>query len=81
MRKTWALLAAAGLTVTAVTVTAPAQAATLCNGQTVTVLGTENGETLNGTAGIDVIAGLGGDDTINGLGGQDVICRVWGAIG
>ena len=38
-----------------------------------TILGTEDGETLEGTPGDDVICGLGGDDTIHAGGGDDVI--------
>jgi Ca2+-binding RTX toxin-like protein len=75
MRRTWALLAAGVATVAAVAAApSPAQAATLCNGLTATIVGTAAGETLNGTAAPDVIAGLGGNDTINGLDGDDTIC-------
>lgn len=46
----------------------------MCQGQTVTILGTNGNDTINGTEGPDVIAGLGGNDIIQGLGGDDVIC-------
>jgi hypothetical protein len=45
-----------------------------CNGEIVTILGTQGKDFINGTPGDDVIHGLGGNDTINGLGGNDVIC-------
>jgi len=45
-----------------------------CDGQVVTIAGTEAGQTITGTSGNDVIAGLGGNDTINGGGGNDTIC-------
>ena len=45
-----------------------------CNGEIVTILGTQGKDFINGTPGPDVIHGLGGNDTINGLGGNDVIC-------
>lgn len=53
--------------------TATAKART-CQGFTVTIVGTENADTLTGTPGRDVILGLGGDDDIRGLGGSDVVC-------
>jgi Ca2+-binding RTX toxin-like protein len=36
-----------------------------------TIVGTEQGETLNGTANADTIRGLGGNDTLNGNAGND----------
>ncbi len=45
-----------------------------CNGKTVTILGSGDGEIIDGTASADVIMAFGGDDTINGLGGNDTIC-------
>ncbi|MDT5036262.1 MAG: hypothetical protein QOE03_1447 [Micromonosporaceae bacterium] len=74
MRTTWALLAAAAMTVTAVAVASPAQAAALCNGRTATIVGTAGNDTITGTAGADVIAGLAGNDTISGLAGDDTVC-------
>ena len=52
----------------------------MCNGKTVTILGTEGDDdgtanpSLVGTPGDDVIHGLGGNDSIDGLGGNDTIC-------
>jgi Ca2+-binding RTX toxin-like protein len=46
----------------------------LCDGQEVTIVGTEGPDVLIGTAGKDVIHGLSGNDTIRGRGGNDVIC-------
>ena len=45
-----------------------------CNGLSVTIQGTDNGETLNGTSGNDVIDGQGGNDVLRGEGGNDVLC-------
>jgi Tol biopolymer transport system component len=45
-----------------------------CGSWPVTLLGTEESDTLTGGSGDDVIAGLGGDDGIRGLGGNDTIC-------
>ena len=45
-----------------------------CEGEGVTILGTDGADTLVGTADRDVIHGLGGGDTITGLGGDDLIC-------
>lgn len=58
---------------------APAAAATDCQGETATIVGTSGRDTLRGTAGDDVIAGLGGADRILGGGGADVICGDSGA--
>ena len=45
-----------------------------CKGREVTILGTDEGETLRGTNKRDVILALDGDDRIDGRGGKDVIC-------
>jgi Ca2+-binding RTX toxin-like protein len=45
-----------------------------CQGQRVTILGTDGPDTLIGTPGRDVIVAGGGADKVNGLGGNDVIC-------
>jgi Ca2+-binding RTX toxin-like protein len=53
----------------------PAEAAVaMCQGEAVTILGTDAVETIDGTNGDDVISGLGGADTVNGNGGNDVVC-------
>jgi len=46
----------------------------VCDGETPTILGSDDADTLEGTEGDDVIAGLGGDDKIHGLEGSDMIC-------
>jgi Ca2+-binding RTX toxin-like protein len=53
--------------------TAEAQAPK-CKGREVTILGTDEAETLRGTNHRDVILALAGDDRIDGRGGNDVIC-------
>lgn len=53
---------------------AAADTTPLCLGETATVVGTENNDTLSGTTGDDVIVGLGGDDLIRGDSGDDIIC-------
>ncbi len=45
-----------------------------CDGQKVTILGTNGPDTLFGTNGNDVISALGGDDTIYTLRGSDIVC-------
>jgi uncharacterized delta-60 repeat protein len=45
-----------------------------CLGETVTVLGTSDSETLRGTPGRDVIAGFGGADRIVAKGTADLVC-------
>ena len=45
-----------------------------CQGQIVTIIGTEFADNIVGTPGDDVIDGLDGDDVINGLDGNDIIC-------
>ena len=45
-----------------------------CKGRTVTILGTEDADTLRGSNQRDVILALGGDDRVDGRGGNDVIC-------
>ena len=45
-----------------------------CNGQDVTIMGTEGNDIIEGTDGPDVIHGLGGVDIIRGMGGNDTIC-------
>ena len=52
----------------------PPQAPRTCNGLTVTIQGTDSGETLSGTSGNDVIDGQGGNDVLRGRGGNDVLC-------
>jgi hypothetical protein len=51
-----------------------AELAMTCQGEKVTIHGTDGADILVGTSGRDVIAGLGGDDDINGKGGHDIIC-------
>jgi Ca2+-binding RTX toxin-like protein len=58
---------------------APASAATHCQGDRATIVGTSGSDSLRGTNGRDVIAGLGGGDRIFGAGGDDVICGGSGA--
>jgi Ca2+-binding RTX toxin-like protein len=53
---------------------AHAAAATECDGQAVTIVGTENADAIDGTDADDVILGLGGDDVVRGFGGDDSIC-------
>jgi Ca2+-binding RTX toxin-like protein len=53
---------------------APAAPEGTCQGQSVTIIGTDGNDTLTGTPGADVIKAGGGADTVNGLGGNDVIC-------
>ena len=53
---------------------AAAALAPKCKGREVTILGTDDGETLRGTNKRDVILALDGDDRIDGRGGNDVIC-------
>lgn len=48
--------------------------ASACDGLTVTIAGTNDGDVLTGTALRDVIAGGNGDDVIEGMGGDDVLC-------
>ena len=64
-----------------VTATPPAQPqpipfaeANTCQGQRVTIIGTDGNDTLTGTDGADVIVAGGGADRVKGLGGNDVIC-------
>lgn len=45
-----------------------------CDGEVVTIRGTNGSETIVGTPGVDVIAALGGDDVISTLGGDDRVC-------
>jgi RTX calcium-binding nonapeptide repeat (4 copies) len=45
-----------------------------CNGQPVTIVGTNGDDVLDGTEGDDVITGLGGADILNGNGGNDILC-------
>ncbi len=45
-----------------------------CNGEQVTIIGTEGNDILTGINGPDVIHGLGGVDIIRGMGGNDTIC-------
>ena len=45
-----------------------------CNGEQVTIIGTEGNDIIIGTDGPDVIHGLGGVDIIRGMGGDDIIC-------
>lgn len=53
---------------------ATAQAQTVVNGYTCTVVGTAGNDSLaGGKATDDVICGLGGNDTLTGLGGNDVL--------
>jgi Ca2+-binding RTX toxin-like protein len=52
----------------------PSEPAVTCNGLTVTIAGTDGGETITGTSDPDVIQGLGGNDVIRGNGGNDIIC-------
>src|SRR5262245_43196852 len=40
---------------------------------TMSIIGTNNGETLKGTGGADTIMALGGNDTLKGLGGADCL--------
>jgi hemolysin type calcium-binding protein len=64
-----------------------ASAATYCQGQLATIVGTDNPDRLTGTANRDVIAALGGNDLVDGAGGNDVVCggsgddRVMGGSG
>ncbi len=59
----------------AVVVTPVAQALEYtCDGQTATIVGTDDADTLVGTDAADVIVGLGGKDVIDGLGGDDRLC-------
>jgi len=46
----------------------------VCNGLSVTILGTMENDVIVGTTGSDVILALDGDDTVNGRDGDDVIC-------
>jgi len=46
----------------------------VCNGLSVTILGTTGNDMITGTTGSDVIAGMDGNDTINGGDGNDTIC-------
>jgi Ca2+-binding RTX toxin-like protein len=45
-----------------------------CDGQSVTVVGTNGDDILEGTEEDDVIHGFGGHDIIHGLAGDDIIC-------
>jgi Ca2+-binding RTX toxin-like protein len=45
-----------------------------CGGHPATIVGTQNGDSIDGTVEDDVIVGLGGNDVIHGLGGNDVTC-------
>ena len=45
-----------------------------CDGEVVTIVGTEGDDVIVGTPGDDVIHGLGGIDNIEGRGGNDIIC-------
>jgi Ca2+-binding RTX toxin-like protein len=53
---------------------APSAAAPQCKGRPVTILGTEDADTIRGSNQRDVILALGGDDRVDGRGGNDVIC-------
>jgi Ca2+-binding RTX toxin-like protein len=72
---------------TATTATTVGAAPTTCNGQRVTISGTNGANTITGTNRRDVINGLGGNDVIRGLGGNDLICggggndRIYGGGG
>lgn len=69
----------AGVLVACALGVAPTAAATGCQGESATIVGTDGPDTLRGTSGRDVIAGLGGDDRIFGAGGDDVVCGDAGA--
>ena len=51
-----------------------AAGATLCDGWTPTLTGTEGDDNLVGSPGDDIIVGLGGNDTVDGMGGNDHLC-------
>ena len=69
-RLSWAGAVALGTTL----IPAGASAATTCQEQSATIVGTGGADELEGTAGVDIIVGLGGDDHIVGLRGRDIIC-------
>ncbi len=63
------------VTVTVAAFTAPVQAAaSTCNGEPATIVGTSGDDVLVGTRGRDVVVGLAGDDVIRGRGGDDLLC-------
>ena len=68
------VLALATLTSVSAVPFADGAIAPTCNGEVVTINGSNASETINGTPGRDVIRAGGGNDTINGRGGNDVIC-------
>jgi Ca2+-binding RTX toxin-like protein len=53
--------------------TGPTPAATLCSGQSATIIAVP-GQVTTGTSGHDVIVGTAGADTINAGGGDDLVC-------
>lgn len=74
MRKLFlAAITSVGLLTSSLVQVIPAYAVTSATGQTCTIIGNNNAQTLTGTTGKDVICGLGGNDVINGLGGNDII--------
>ena len=55
--------------------TPPPPTATICEGETATIVGTPgNDNNIVGTSGRDVIAALGGNDRISALAGNDLVC-------
>lgn len=79
MRASTLVLIMMSTAVTASPAVAAHAAATLCNGEVATIVGTPGADLLTGTPGHDVIAGLGGSDRIAGGNGDDVICGGEGA--
>ena len=79
-RSIWTLiLSVIALAVGLVVAQASAGAASTCQGQTATIVGTAGDDTLTGGPGNDVVALLSGDDFFDGQGGNDVVCGDSGA--
>src|SRR4051812_37144361 len=76
--RTWEWAAAAGLIAVGLYAGPPANAAApsalVCDGQPVTITGTDGDDVIDGTPGPDVIAALAGQDVIRGHGGDYTIC-------